>query len=291
MTTNTNSLLVSTTSVATIANLAQKALLKEIYLTPKPGLVDEANTGAHHDMDISTFLNSIEAISPFFKQSLEFGQINAHIRAKTFFQRLRLIGQEAEKSMLEATKGINTHKGAIFAFVLLLASIGRLDTKQQKITVKAITSTVAELCQGLVEKDLHQNNERTAGERLYNQFHLTGARGEAESGYSLIREKALPCYRNCLANGHNEKTSLLQTMLVLLATNPDTNIVHRGGLDGLKWTQENAKVLLNKGGALLPDGIEQLKTFDQQMNARNLSPGGSADLIAATWFLAHFPDQ
>lgn len=275
---------------SSIPKLAQEALLKEIYLTPKPGLVDQANTGAHQDMDLNTFLTSIKAISPYFEHSYHFGQKNGNIPLNPFFQQLRLIGQEAEKKMFLATRNINTHKGAIFAFLLLLASIGRLQTKQQPITVASITNTVSDLCQGLVAKDLHQNNERTAGEKLFNQYQLTGARGEAESGYRLIKEKALPCYRQCLADKHSETTSLLQTMLVLMANNPDTNIVHRGGLNGLDWVQKQANALLQKGGALIDSGIERLIVFDQQMNNRRLSPGGSADLIAVTWFLAHFPD-
>lgn len=281
---------VSPNSFATIANLAQEALYKEIYLTPKPGLVDQDNNGAHQDMDLNTFLKSIEAITPFLAQTLHFGFQHACMPLKPFFSQLRLIGQQAEKKMFQATNNINTHKGAIFAFVLLLSSIGRLQGNQLPVTVTSITTLVSEMCRGLVAKDLHQNNAQTAGERLFNQFQLTGARGEAESGYQLIRDKALPCYRQCLDLGYNETFSLLQTLLTLMANNPDTNIVHRGGLAGLDWVQSQAKQLLNNGGALNQAGIEKLIAFDEQMNQRRLSPGGSADLIAVTWFLAHFPD-
>ena len=285
-----NSSPASQSQILSIPKLAQQALLTEIYLTPKPGLVDRANTGAHQDMDINTFLASIEAITPFFQHSYQFGQNHHNLSDKPFFAELRLIGQAAEQKMFQATQGINTHKGAIFAFLLLLAAIGRLEKQTKIISVTSITNIVAALCQGLVAQDLHNNKAATAGEKLFNQFQLTGARGEAESGYRIVREKALPCYRQNLSQGHTETKSLLQTLLMLMAYNPDTNIVHRGGLEGLSWVQNQSKLLLQKGGVLTPNGIEELIIFDQVMNSKRLSPGGSADLIAVTWFLAHFPD-
>lgn len=49
-----------------IGALAYRALLEEVYTTPKPGLVDLATTGAHTDMDVHTFERSAAALHPWF---------------------------------------------------------------------------------------------------------------------------------------------------------------------------------------------------------------------------------
>ena len=121
---------------------------------------------------------------------------------------------------------------------------------------------------------------------MYQQLGLTGARGEAEAGYPLVIRHALPHYRALLAQGRDPELALLDTLLLLISMNGDTNVASRGGAEGLRWIQQQATTLLRQGGIRSPADLEHLHRFDQQCIARNLSPGGSADLLIVTWFLA-----
>lgn len=129
----------------------------------------------------------------------------------------------------------------------------------------------------------------TAGERVFRMYGIAGARGEAASGYSTVRSVALPVYDRLQLAGFREETVLLQVLLHLLAVNGDTNLVSRGGLAGLDYVREYSRNLLLQGGVFARDGLEKLAAFDDELIARRLSPGGCADLLAVTIFLAKFP--
>ncbi len=272
------------------AHLARQALVKEVELTPKPGLVDRRNSGAHRDMDIDTFRRSIAAIAGGFSCFYDLGHSHATMGACDFLPLIRQTGMVCEQAMFRATGGINTHKGGIFAFGLLCAAAGRLQGRGDTLDTETICSEGAAMCATVVADDLQRNNHATTvGEHLYRRFGLTGARGEAASGYATVREKALPAYRQAQAEGCDEETALLQALLCLLAHNRDTNVVARGGLDGLAFVRKEAQKLLQEGGMFHPNGRQRMITLDESLIARNLSPGGSADLLAVTWFLAQYP--
>ena len=94
--------------------LATQALLHEVALAPKPGLVDRFDEGSHSDMDFSTFLNSTAALSVSFKKIADFGYTFSGDNLKEALPNLRFIGLEIEADMFAETHGVNTHKGAIF---------------------------------------------------------------------------------------------------------------------------------------------------------------------------------
>ncbi|NUF27612.1 triphosphoribosyl-dephospho-CoA synthase CitG [Gilliamella sp. ESL0254] len=271
------------------AQLATQALIKEICLSPKPGLVDMNNSGAHRDMNFQTFVHSISAISNWFERFYQYGKASALHDNKLFLAGIRPIGIECEQAMFQATNQVNTHKGGIFAFGLLLGAIGRLEQLGLPTHAQSICDQVSAICQGIVQSELQQNNQANSiGEKLFKRHHLSGARGEAESGYATVRNVSLPIYQEMQNHGHDEETSLLQAMLHLLAFNQDTNLVARGGLDGLAFVQEQAKKLIKQGGITNPKVRENLYQLDTELIKRNLSPGGSADLIAITWFLSQY---
>lgn len=120
-------------------------------------------------------------------------------------------------------------------------------------------------------------------------YGLSGARGEAESGFNTVRTQALPVYNRVRELHEDDNLALLQTLLHLMAWNDDTNLVSRGALKGLYYVQQQAQRLLWDGGVLTKGGIAALQRLDDDLIARNLSPGGSADLLAVTCFLSHFP--
>jgi len=272
---------------AALARLANAALVREMRLTPKPGLVDRANSGAHQDMDLATFRASAAAISPWFSVFFQRGVAHSQLAPSDFLASLRADGMACECAMLRATEGVNTHKGSVFAFGLLCAAGGRLAARGATMDSATVCAEVAAMCAGLVNRELCQTRSaHSAGERLFAQHGLTGARGEAQSGFATARTYGVAPYRLALALGLDEERALLETLLHLMARNPDTNLVARGGLAGLALVQNHARHLLL--GPLPATAVRkrQLEAFDQLLIAQHLSPGGSADLLAVSWFLA-----
>ena len=278
-------------AAAKVGSYAYQALLKEVMLTPKPGLVDQRNSGAHRDMNLQMFLDSAGALAPWFARFVEIGATGPRLGYPgELLSRVRSAGLRCEAAMFKVTGGVNTHKGAIFSLGLLCSAAGLVIARGDRVSRSAICAEVAVMCTGLVERELvRSGRSRTAGERIFTQHGLTGARGEAESGYATVRATALPAYDALRCDGISEDLALLQTLLELLAANGDTNLVSRGGLPGLQYVQRWAADLLAAGGALASDGLGRLAAFDDDLIARNLSPSGSADLLAVTWFLAQFP--
>jgi triphosphoribosyl-dephospho-CoA synthase len=75
---------------------------------------------------------------------------------------------------------------------------------------------------------------------------------------------------------------LVQTLLHLMSVNEDSNIVARHDLEMLEWVRQYAEQVINYGGMLTPKGIEMVKEMDSEFIRKNISPGGSADLLAVT---------
>lgn len=273
-----------------VGALVCQALLKEVELTPKPGLVDRLNNGAHRDMDLTTFYASIEAIAPWFPLFYRMGASTRDLSSQALLAHIRPAGRACEEAMLRATGGINTHKGCVFSMGLLCAAAGRLSCGNRLPNRTRLCAEVARIASRLVETELLCiESPRTAGEKLFQAHGLTGVRGEAASGFKTVREHALPAYQSILSFGGSEEQALHEALLHLLAVNPDTNLVHRGGLAGLAHVQATAKRLLDLGGVLSPSFEARMLGFDRDLIERNLSPGGSADLLAITWFLSRFP--
>ena len=273
-----------------IADYADRTLLTELMLTPKPGLVDRRNSGSHHDMDIHTFVASARAIAPWWLRFVEIGSASSHVAASAALPIVRPLGVLCEEEMLRATGGVNTHKGAIFSLGLLCFAAGRLLACRKLLTRERLCSEVASICVALVDQELSpKGRAQTAGERAFRRHGITGARGEAASGYATVRAAALPVYDGLRRKGIDEELLLLQVLLHLLAVNDDTNLVSRGGLAGLNYVRAHARTLLRKGGVFARGGLEKMAAFDDALVARHLSPGGTADLLGLTWFLAQFP--
>ena len=268
----------------TAARLASQALLYEVAATPKPGLVDRENSGSHRDMDFFTFQASVAALYPYFYQCVNIGRQTAD--AKETFRRLRLPGRIAEGEMLHATAGVNTHKGAIFSMGILCGALGRLE-RQQWSDPEAILAECAAMTEGLVSQDygnLTPENAKTAGQKLYLQYGITGVRGQAEAGFPAVLNVGLPKLEVALAAGKSINEAGCAALLAMLADTVDTNMIHRGGYALAKETSENLKNLLGKEPF---PSKETLESLDGEFIRRNLSPGGTADLLALTYLL-HF---
>jgi triphosphoribosyl-dephospho-CoA synthase len=272
--------------VREMASLAHQAMLIEVYTTPKPGLVDRANNGSHRDMSVETFERSADAIAPWLALFTQTGVESANLPANQLLPMLRPHGKQCERDMLLATAGVNTHKGMLFSLSLLCGAVGHLWQQGKILNQQTVCQQVARVTEGLVQRELATNAQpKTAGERFFHQHGLTGVRGEVESGFQTVREHSLPIYRKALSHSADRNSALLEVMLSLLEHNNDTNLVSRGGIDGLHFVQAHASAISQTTDFLSVERMQALQAFDHELIARNLSPGGSADLLAITWLL------
>lgn len=274
---------------SSIALWCERAMKKEVELTPKPGLVDCANSGAHRDMDIDTFYASIGAIKPFIPLFIQTAQEMAQKGAKECFQNVRKIGIACEKAMFEATKGVNTHKGMIFCLAVFCGALGRLRANDKTLTHQSLQSEMQAMCAHLVEEDFVHQKPQSAGMRFFCETGSSGIRGIAESGFAIIFEKSLPYYRVC-KHEEGEEFALKKTLLLLISELDDSTLWSRGGMEGLLFAKSEAQKIFYRS-LTKEDLDEALQQFDQTMITKNLSPGGSADLLALTWLLAQIVDS
>lgn len=267
----------------TVAALAMRALLYEVAVTPKPGLVDRENNGSHHDMDFYTFLASASVLYPYFTACFLTGRSTAADPAPETFSKLRVPGKLAEGDMLLATGGVNTHKGAIFTMGLACGALGRLEPEARTdpaavlSQVSAMTRDVEKELTGAAETDTH-------GGRAYARYGVTGVRGQAAAGFPTVLEYGLPVLEEGLRQGKSNDEAGAAALLAILSRTVDTNMIARGGFD----TQREKSAALQKllTADPYPD-TETLRALDRAYTAENLSPGGSADLMALCWLL-HF---
>lgn len=268
------------------ARLACRALLYEVATTPKPGLVDRDNSGSHKDMDVFTFLDSASALWPYFEACTRTGRQTAGLPAADTFQALRRAGQKAEADMLAATRGVNTHKGAIFSMGILCGTLGRLPRPRWS-QPEAILQECAAMTRGLVAADfagLTRENACTTGQKLYLDHQISGVRGQMEAGLPAVRDVGLPVLRSGLSQGLSLNDAGCAALLALMTATTDTNLVARSSLSVQQETCSRIRSLLEK--TPFPDS-HTLRQLDQEFMEKNLSPGGSADLLAVCYLL-HF---
>ncbi|MBO1264513.1 triphosphoribosyl-dephospho-CoA synthase CitG [Proteiniclasticum sp. SCR006] len=279
------------------AKLAEESILTEAVLTPKPGLVDAKDSGSHKDMDIFTFLRSAVSLREGFKEMFLSGY-HGGADLKELLKSLRPKGMDIEARMFEATKDINTHKGIIFSMGLLLAALGnhmsrsdyqknQLPTFTEKDT-EEVFQIIRSMTKGIIQSDFKNLNEKTLlthGERLYKEYGFTGIRGEAEKGYPVLREKVLPVLREGGYKEQSYDSRLLDMLMILMSEVEDSNIVSRGGMESLQYVRRSADRFMKDGGMRNPTALEKLHEMNQDFVKRNLSPGGSADLLSLAVFL------
>lgn len=258
-----------------VAQCAQRALLYEAITTPKPGLVDCLNNGAHQDMDLFSFAASASALGGYFEDCVCIGQSDQPL------EQLQHAGILAEEAMM-ASAGANTHKGAIFALGILCCALGCCG---EGAALDAVLAKAASIGQGFLQQMENGKHCATGGEQQYRQYGLTGARGEAASGFRSVMEIALPALEEALGRGASANEAGQAVLLHLMAKVMDSNIIRRAGMEGQRWVAEQAACLLHDGYT-----EDDLRALDEEMIRRNISPGGSADLLAAAWLL-HFVKQ
>jgi holo-ACP synthase/triphosphoribosyl-dephospho-CoA synthase len=265
---------------------AVKALLQEVAVTPKPGLVDLRNNGAHKDMNFLTFQNSAMALYPSFQKFTEYGINHQDEEPSTFLKGIRSIGCEAEEIMMHATGGVNTHKGAIFSMGILCTAYGYLYGYQGSDKERYLRKLTAKIAAPALNdfKNIAILNTVTAGQMFYIKYGITGIRGEAASGFRNVFDISLPKLKKLLQYGYSLNDAGSLCLVAIMANLIDTNVIHRSSYTEGAEICRRMKDLLNRDIEDC-DYIHILEGIDEEFIHRNISPGGSADLLALTYFI------
>lgn len=278
------------------SDACRSALILEVETTPKPGLVDLHDTGSHRDMDCDSFRSSAQAIAPCLGEMARLGY-QWQKPLPLLFSGIRSVGVEAERLMFLATGGVNTHKGAIFSMGILAAAAGWSLGRSGRLVPEDILTAAAAVAGDTMREELSCLKERirekeaagtplTHGERLFLSSGCGGIRREAADGFPSIRSVSLPVMRKGLAEGRDPRLVRLQVLVALMARVEDTNILARSDRTVLQAVQQKAGRFLEEGGVYREDGLLQLADMNQEFIRLNISPGGCADLLADTIFLA-----
>jgi triphosphoribosyl-dephospho-CoA synthase len=260
-----------------LGRLAIASLHAELVCAPKPGLVTPFDAGSHRDMDAATFMRSLLSLRGYFPAIAQAGS------ARADFGHLQQLGVEAEVAMSGATHGINTHRGAIFSLGLLVAGAASLRAHGDGTAAEAVCNEVmTRWGASIVDAP---SPSASHGQNVARRYGAKGARGEAACGFPTLRNIALPTLRHALATTTDQNAAMVQTLMTLVANTEDTNLLHRGGASGLAYAQRRSREFLAAGGISASGWEEKLVGIGRDFVTRRLSPGGSADLLACTWFL------
>jgi triphosphoribosyl-dephospho-CoA synthase len=260
-----------------LADRAVQALVAEAWLTPKPALVDRRGCGAHRDLDLSRLLASAWALRSGFERMAESAQrrpLGIGLR-----EELGDIGRDAEADMLAATGGSNAHRGAIWILGLIVAGLAMSAKAAVPAEVAARAAALAQL------PDRHAPAQATNGSRACKRYGVEGARGEARMGFPHVIDIGLPALRCARRGGADEGGAQLDALMAIMASLEDTCLLHRGGRAAVHDAQRGAREVLGLGGSSTPAGRSRLLALDAQLLSRWVSPGGSADLLAACLLL------
>jgi triphosphoribosyl-dephospho-CoA synthase len=258
-----------------LAGIAVRALLEEVELTPKPALVDERGPGAHTDLSLALMRRSARNLRPHFEiMALASFQ---KILSQILREELGAIGRAAERSMLSITGGVNTHRGAIWTLGLLVSAAA-----MGSRPVAAIADCAGQLA---CFPDRNAPDQLSNGSMVRRRYKVSGACGEARAGFPHAMIIGLPMLYRSRLRGATETQARLDALLAIMTSLNDTCLLHRGGLLALKTAQVGAAAVLAAGGTATARGWSLLQRLDRDLIALNASPGGSADLLAATLFL------
>lgn len=297
----------------------RNALLGEVYATPKPGLVDRRDTGAHRDMNYETFLASTEAITPYMVRMFAEGMdaTAAGHTPEEVFQAIRGIGLEAERAMYAATDGVNTHKGMIFTMGIVLAAAGILYARDGYGTVDAILDRTRQMTARSMAEDFRKMLEhppKTHGERLFQTYGERGIRGQAMEGFPILRDTAVPWLRRfqnigtdaelqraisaraTLRRGllqdtgsmhaeHFENAVHVSTLIAIMSVLNDTNVFIRSSYEDMCWLQAESSTILGMGAMFTEEGVRAIEALNMACIEKNISPGGAADILAVAILL------
>jgi triphosphoribosyl-dephospho-CoA synthase len=259
-----------------IARVAVRSLYAELVLYPKPGLVSKVDNGSHTDMTAATFVRSLFALRRYFADITRAGMLDAP------FHVLKQLGIDAEARMLRATGGINTHRGAIFCLGMLCAAIGRCQARGEALTPARI-GELLRACwgQALGVHSVVNGEPVSHGARAVLRYAASGARDEGALGFPSVFDVGLPALRRALAAGRGLREARIDALFALMAHISDTNVYHRGGVEGALTVRRQARAFIARGATAAQDWEARAVASHRTFVTARLSPGGAADLLGA----------
>jgi len=260
-----------------LARTATLCLIDEARLSPKPGLVDSRGNGAHHDLTLELMERSAHSLTPTFQALAQ--QSWRRPADVALRQTIGRLGREGEQQMMAATGGVNTHRGAIWALGLLVSAVAMSGGNAPAQAIAATAAKLAQLPDDAAPKLFSK------GLRATHRYRVPGAREEAQQGFPHIIKLALPQLQHSRQRGSSEAQARLDALMAIMTSLSDTCVLSRAGLEGLEAMRLGASAVLQAGGVASKAGQQALAELDARMLALNASPGGAADLLAATLFL------
>lgn len=282
-----------------IAHLATQALQAELDTTPKPGLVDKDSNGAHRDMDYALMQRSIDTLHPYFVKLALLGCADALPTHAS----IRDIGIEAERAMLSATNGVNTHKGALFSMGLAVVAAAHEERKiaaneeqilKERNGGEDVLVSLQTTIKALAASFPDTNGTHGSKAKLLSKgtTAIKGALDNAREGYEMLFAEWLPFYIE--RRKEHDAHTLHKTLLRIMCDLDDTNVIYRTDLATAEEVKQEARALLdNFSKAHTAEDKEKriaaellaLKDMDRHYTTRNISPGGAADMLSLTIFI------
>lgn len=267
-----------------IARLATQALQAELDTTPKPGLVDKDNNGAHRDMDYVLMQRSIDTLHPYFVKLALLGCADA-LPTHTS---IRDVGIEAERAMLAATNGVNTHKGALFSMGLAVVAAAHEERKtaaneeqilKERNGGEDVLVSLQTTIKALAASFPDTNGTHGSKAKLLSKgtTAIKGALDNAREGYEMLFAEWLPFYIE--RRKEHDAHTLHKTLLRIMCDLDDTNVIYRTDLATAEEVKQEARALLDNFSEAA------LKDMDRHYTTRNISPGGAADMLSLTIFI------
>lgn len=277
--------------------LMQKALFYEVNATPKPGLVDRVHNGAHTDMNHRSFTDSAYSLTSYFMEVTRKGMeyaLTPEGRLPDLFASIRPLGMKAEEIMRQATEGVNTHKGMIFSGGILCCALG-YDMVSRPGSFSTKYNNPEEYLSGLqkiirqmlchLSDDYKRNIEDSPshGELLYRKYGVTGIRGEASKGFPALFHMGLPLFHKLLSQGFSLNQAGAVLLLHYIAETEDSNMIIRSDYATTCRIRREMKKFLSASS--YERQLSVIPELDAFFVEKNISPGGSADMLALTYFL------
>lgn len=240
----------------------------ELYLTPKPGLVDLADSGSHTDLSLEIMERSVGYISEYLDE------VKTSLVSNEPFECQRLIAMRAEQRLYD-NLGTNTHKGYIFLSGMLLIASWHSAGQDEE----SVRSTLSAMSREFFNtRDAHVSN----GHKVRQKYNAGGIIQESINGFPTLFEEALPAFREASVLHGCFRTASFAMLARLMQTVEDTTTLHRGGQIGLSRVKRDGRRLEQ----VVADGGDYT-LFLQGLNCEyirmNLTIGGIADMVGLAY--------
>ena len=265
-----------------LADLAVGALIDEVNLTPKPCLVDQRGSGVHHDLTLTLMERSARSLHPVFMQMAQVALRHSHI-CQDLREEIGEIGRQGEHLMMQATAGVNTHRGAIWALGLMVTASAFVSRKKSSVIASEICTLAGQIAQ--IEDRFIPQQQVSHGQYVQQKLGISGAKAQAQQGFPTIVQYGLPQLLLSRKQQIHEQFAQLDAMFAMMTHLDDTCVLYRSGQHGLAVMQQGAQQILDLGGSSTLAGQHACSILETELMSLNASAGGVADLLAATIFI------